>query len=171
MLNSLPRNRQLHVFLEEDVEPITRTDSDILSERVKPVTTKTHIRTEAVEPITRTDIRTESEDDSEDSGYVVVDSSDGDSGFEESEIDISDEEGFAHGVYVGIHTEMDCTNLNSDLLGGLPAITLDDENVGVDDCTVLVNLTRMVNSPRIGNQGVLNFIMNLTPLTHSLRRA
>ncbi|KAL4302379.1 hypothetical protein GQ457_10G014110 [Hibiscus cannabinus] len=133
MLNSLPRNRQLHVFLEEDVEPITRTGNDIRSEGVEPVTTETHIRTEAVEPITRTDIRTESEDDYEDSDYVVVDSSDGDSGFEESEIDMSDEEGFAHDVHVGIHTEMDCTNLNSDLLGGLPAMTLDDENVGVDD--------------------------------------
>ncbi|KAL4273611.1 hypothetical protein GQ457_13G000920 [Hibiscus cannabinus] len=28
---------------------------------------------------------------------------------------------------------MDCTILNSDLLGGLPAMTLDDEHVGVDD--------------------------------------
>ncbi|KAK8626734.1 hypothetical protein V6N13_134366 [Hibiscus sabdariffa] len=133
MLNSLPRNRQLHVFLEEDVEPITRTDSDIRSKGVEPVTIETHIRTEVVEPITRTDIRTESEDDSEDSDYVAVDSSDGDSGFEESEIDMSDEEGFAHDVHVEIHTEMDCTNLNSDLLGSLPAMTLDDENVGDDD--------------------------------------
>ncbi|KAK8628204.1 hypothetical protein V6N13_063914 [Hibiscus sabdariffa] len=133
MLNSLLRYRQLHVILEEDVEPITRTDSDIRSEGVEPVTTETHIRTEAVEPITRTGIRTESEDDFEDSNYVVVDSNDGDSGFEESEIDMSDEEGFAHNVHVGIHIEMDCTNLNSDMLGGLPAMILDDENVGVDD--------------------------------------
>ncbi|KAK8627769.1 hypothetical protein V6N13_135371 [Hibiscus sabdariffa] len=147
------------------------TDSDIRSEGVEPVATKTHIKIEAVEPIIRTDIRTESEDDSEDSYYVDVDNSDGDSGFEESEIDMSDEEGFAHDVYVGIHTEMDCTNLNSVLLGGLHAMALDDENVGLMTCTVIVNLTRMVNSPRIGNQGVLNFIMNLTPLTHSLRRA
>ncbi|KAK8676659.1 hypothetical protein V6N13_142229 [Hibiscus sabdariffa] len=99
----------------------------------KPVTTETHIRTEAVEPITRTDIRTESEDDSEDSDYVVVDISDGDSGFEESEIDMSDEEGFSHDVYVGIPMEIKCTNLNSNLLGGLPAMTLNDENVGIDD--------------------------------------
>ncbi|KAK8621821.1 hypothetical protein V6N13_081252 [Hibiscus sabdariffa] len=133
MVNSLPRHRQLHVFLEEEVEHIIWTDSDIKTDGVEPVTTETHIRTEAVEPITRTDIRTESEDDSEDLDFVVVDSRDGDSGFEESEIDMSDEEGFAHDVHVGIHTEMDCTNLNSDLLGGLPAMTLDDENVGVDD--------------------------------------
>ncbi|KAK8538974.1 hypothetical protein V6N13_082750 [Hibiscus sabdariffa] len=113
-----------------------RTDCDILlmNELDQPVRTNTDIRTESVEPVTTyTDVRTELEDDSEDSDYVVVDSTYSDSGFEESDNDKTDEEGFAHDVNVGINHEMDINNLNNDLLGGLPAITLDDENVGFDD--------------------------------------
>ncbi|KAK8639793.1 hypothetical protein V6N13_138162 [Hibiscus sabdariffa] len=148
ILNAMPRNRQLHVFLEEEIVPLkphvettrnesdqlVRTDTDIRTKSVEPVTTETDIRTKAVEHVTtNSDVRTELEDDSEDSDYVVVDSTYSDSGFEESENDKTDEEGFAHDVNVGINHEMDINNLNNDLLGGLPAITLDDENVGFDD--------------------------------------
>ncbi|KAL4339649.1 hypothetical protein GQ457_08G016010 [Hibiscus cannabinus] len=147
MVNS-PRNRHMHVFLEEEVvalkphiettrneldQPV-RTDTDIRTKSVEPVTTKTDIRIESVEPVTtETDVRTKLEDDSEDLDYVFVDSTDCDSGFEESDNDMTDEEGFARDVNVGINHEMDINNLINDLLGGLPAITLDDENVGFDE--------------------------------------
>ncbi|KAK8707860.1 hypothetical protein V6N13_058912 [Hibiscus sabdariffa] len=148
MLNAMPRNRQLYVFLEEEVVPLkppvetarngsdqpVRTDTDIRTESVELVTTETDIRIESVEPVTTdTDVGTELEDDYEDSDYVVVDSTNSDSGFEESENDKTDEEGFAHDVNVGINHEIDINNLKNDLLGGLPAMTLDDENVGFDD--------------------------------------
>ncbi|KAK8676192.1 hypothetical protein V6N13_034245 [Hibiscus sabdariffa] len=148
MLNDMPRNGHMHVFLEEEAvalkphvettrnesdQPV-RTDIDIRTESVEPVTTEIDIRTESVEHVTTdTDVRTKLEDDSEDSDYVVVDSTDSDSGFEESDNDKTDEEEFAHDVNVGINHEMKINNLNNDLLGGLPAKTLDDENVGFDD--------------------------------------
>ncbi|KAK8604281.1 hypothetical protein V6N13_099228 [Hibiscus sabdariffa] len=90
--------------------------------------------TKSIELVTTdTDIRIEVDDDSKESHYVVVDSTDSDSGFEESNNDKTDEEGFAHDVNVGINHEMNINNLNNDLLGGLPAMELDEENVGFDD--------------------------------------
>ncbi|KAK8701541.1 hypothetical protein V6N13_019928 [Hibiscus sabdariffa] len=70
-------------------------------------------------------ISTKSSDDvtDEDSYYVV------DSRFEDSENDDSDEEGFAHEVHVQMGSEMDMNNLNNDLLGDCPVVTLGDEEV------------------------------------------
>ncbi|KAK8657922.1 hypothetical protein V6N13_036139 [Hibiscus sabdariffa] len=51
-----------------------------------------------------------------------------DSGFEESENDMTDEEGHAHDVHVGINSEMDINNLNSDVLRGCPLMRVDDED-------------------------------------------
>ncbi|KAK8705434.1 hypothetical protein V6N13_049037 [Hibiscus sabdariffa] len=110
-MSMLEINRQLHELLEEEVvalkphvettrndsdQPV-RTETDIRTESVEPVTTETDIRTESVEHVTTyTNIRTEVEDDSKDSDYVGVDSTDNDGGFEESENDKTDEEGLAH---------------------------------------------------------------------------
>ncbi|KAK8585348.1 hypothetical protein V6N13_076222 [Hibiscus sabdariffa] len=108
MLNSMPRNRQLHAFLEEQVvalkphaettrnesDQFVKTDTDIKIESIEPVTTEIDIRNRSVEPITiDTDIRIESKGDYEYSDYVVVDSRDSGSGFEESENYMTDEKG------------------------------------------------------------------------------
>ncbi|KAK8618216.1 hypothetical protein V6N13_132217 [Hibiscus sabdariffa] len=118
MLACMPRNKQLHVYLEEDVgesNETVRTNSN------PPVRTDSNppIRTE--EPVRTEEPKTISSD--EDSDYVA------DSGFEDSEDAGSDEEGFAHKVHVQMESEMDMNNLNSDLLSGCPAVTLDDEEV------------------------------------------
>ncbi|KAK8595049.1 hypothetical protein V6N13_015958 [Hibiscus sabdariffa] len=97
----------------EDSNPPVRTDSNPHVRTEEPIRIEEHVRTEDPEPISS----------DEDSDYVV------DSGFEDSEDVGSDEEGFAHEVHVQMGSEMDMNNLNSDLLSGCLAVTLDDEEV------------------------------------------
>ncbi|KAL4342229.1 hypothetical protein GQ457_08G017620 [Hibiscus cannabinus] len=111
MLACMPRNKQLHVYLEEDVgESIetVRTVYHVMEDLNPPVRTEEHVRTEEPEPISS----------DEDSDYVA------DSGFEDSEDDGSEEEGFAHEVHVQMGSEMDMNNLNNVLLGGCPALAI-----------------------------------------------
>ncbi|KAK8655994.1 hypothetical protein V6N13_108556 [Hibiscus sabdariffa] len=124
MLACMPRNKQLHVYLEEDVgesNETVRTDlnAPVRTDSNPPIRTEEHVKTE--EPVRTEEPEPISSD--EDSDYVA------DSGFEDSEDAGSDEEGFAHEVPVQMESEMDMNNLNNDLLSGCPAVTLDDEEV------------------------------------------
>ncbi|KAK8661912.1 hypothetical protein V6N13_091500 [Hibiscus sabdariffa] len=116
MLACMPRNKQLHVYLEEDIREsneTVRTLDHVMEDSNPPVRTEEHIRTKDPEPISS----------DEDSDYVA------DSRFEDSEDDGSNEEGLAHEMHVQMGSEMDMNNLNSDLLSGCPAVTLDDDEV------------------------------------------
>ncbi|KAK8672125.1 hypothetical protein V6N13_110499 [Hibiscus sabdariffa] len=115
MVNS-PRFQYSGKELEEDVgesNETVRTVDHVMEDLNPPVRTEEHVRIEELEPISS----------DEDSDYVA------DSGFENSEDDGSNEEGFAHEVHVQMGSEKDMNNLNSDLLSGCPAVTLDDDEV------------------------------------------
>ncbi|KAK8628767.1 hypothetical protein V6N13_009350 [Hibiscus sabdariffa] len=124
MLACMPRNKQLYVHLEEDAGEsniIVRTIDHVMedSNHFDRIDSNPHVSTE--EPVRTKEFEPISSD--EDSDYVV------DNGFEDSEDDGSEVEGFAHEENVEMGFEMDMNNLNNDMLGGCPVVTLDYEKV------------------------------------------
>ncbi|KAE8735657.1 hypothetical protein F3Y22_tig00000340pilonHSYRG01097 [Hibiscus syriacus] len=128
MLEDMPRNRHIHLYLEENEANFSNETTETTQTRYHNAT-KTHetVITEMHETHETYETFMTELNSKEDTRYVADDTNSSVSGFEYSENDVSEEEGSVHEVHVGVDFERDFNGLNNRDEGNIN-VSLTDKN-------------------------------------------